>query len=474
MPVMVPPASKRILLVDPEREGRGRVHAMLRKAGYEVSGCATTREALGVLAERQHDGLIVSLAAEATDSRSIAELHRQASGIPILVLAVPGNAREAVRGLRDGAADYLLSPPNPLELETRLERMLERHELDSRIAFFQEQLSKKDGAKQLEARSPAMREVLERVQRVAPMRSTVLITGESGVGKELVARLIHFNSPRRRQPFIALNCAAIPTDLIESELFGHEKGAFTGAHVRTRGKFEIAHRGTMFLDEIGDMRRATQAKLLRVLEQREFMRVGGDQSLQTDVRLIAATNADLDEMVLRNAFRQDLYYRLKVVTIHVPPLRDRVADLPALVEMFLDELSRANAVPRKQLSPEALEALRSHHWPGNVRELKNLVESLLVATPGDTIAVEHLPSSIRRTRGGTRRSGLVPGTTIQEMERELIRVTLEHTGGNRTHSAAMLGIGVRTLQRKIRSYGLEIASTRRGPRRRGSAASGSS
>jgi DNA-binding NtrC family response regulator len=385
---------------------------------------------------------------------------------PVLVLVDPARLQAAVQALRHGAEDYLLRPPDPSELRTRLGRILERHDLDSRIALLQGELSKNQGLKNVVSWSPAMQAVLDRVLRIAPLKATVLIHGESGVGKELVARSIHFNSPRRDYPFIALNCAAMPQSLIESELFGHEKGSFTGAHARARGKFEIAHRGTLFLDEIGEMDHATQAKLLRVLEEKEFMRVGGDQSIRVDVRVIAATNADLENMVERSLFRRDLYYRLKVLIVHVPPLRERRQDIPALVETFLDELSRANAVRRKAIVPEALDALTSYHWPGNVRELKNILESVLVSSSGDVIRLEDLPPSVRRENVALERPEMAVGMTLEDMEREMIRRTLEHTGGNRTHCAALLGIGVRTLQRKIREFRLEIPSKRRRPRRR--------
>jgi transcriptional regulator with PAS, ATPase and Fis domain len=258
----------------------------------------------------------------------------------------------------------------------------------------------------------------------------------------------------------------MPSNLIESELFGHERGSFTGAHTRGRGKFEIAHRGTLFLDEIGEMSPGTQAKLLRVLEEREFMRVGGNRSIRVDVRVIAATNANLERLVAQSAFRQDLYYRLKVVTIHVPPLRERGEDLQALVDRFLVELSRSNGVPRKSLAPDVVAALEAYRWPGNVRELKNLLESLLVAVPGRRIRLDDLPLALRDAGPPEQPAGLAPGMSLARMERELIRKTLEHTGGNRTHSAALLGIGVRTLQRKIRTYGIHIAPKRRRPRSR--------
>ncbi len=460
----ISPENKRILVVESDARMRDRVEAVLLGAGYEVSAPAMPDGSLARLGRQAFDAVIVSLEwAGSEPALGIRELRRRVPA-PVLVMCEPAQVRTAVTLLQHGAEDYLLRPPDPFEVQKRLERILERHELDSRISFFQDEISKKHGPQDLEVRSLAMRSVLDRLLRVAPMRSTVLIYGESGVGKELVARAIHFNSPRRSRPFIALNCAAIPSSLIESELFGHERGAFTGAHARARGKFEIAHRGTLFLDEIGEMAPATQVKLLRVLEEREFMRVGGDQTIRVDARVIAATNADLDELVAKGLFRQALYYRLKVVTIRVPPLRERGPDIPYLIHGFLEELSRANAVEAKTITGEALTALTEYAWPGNVRELKNLLESLLVSVRGNVIRLEDLPSPIHRNRIGASIPELEPGMSLSEMEQQLIRRTLEFTGGNRTHSAELLGIGVRTLQRKIRAYGLSIRPTRRRPR----------
>jgi DNA-binding NtrC family response regulator len=456
--------NKTVLLLEEDRADRERVADILERSGFHVATAATATEAIEILDAHQPDAAVIAVES-LSSSDVLAVMRRKAPGTPVLVLTDPSRLQAAVRALREGAEDYLLRPPDPFELRARLGRILERHDLGSRIALLQDEISKNYGFKSLVRNSPAMKSVLERLQRVAPMRATVLISGESGVGKELVARAVHFNSPRRDYPFIAINCAAIPPGLIESELFGHEKGSFTGAHVRARGKFEIAHRGTLFLDEIGETDTSTQAKLLRVIEEKEFMRVGGDRSVKVDVRVIAATNADLETMVERGSFRRDLYYRLKVIVIHVPPLRERRADIPALAETFLDELARVNAVRRKTLAPEALAALQSYQWPGNVRELKNILESVLVSSAGEVIGLEDLPPSVVRETAGPERLELGAGVSLREMERELIRRTLLHTGGNRTHSAAMLGVGVRTLQRKIRDYGLEIPSTRRRPRR---------
>jgi DNA-binding NtrC family response regulator len=456
---------RRLLLVEGGGSAGGRIDRGLVRAGFEIESVPRA-EAIDRLRHRVYDATVVPLEALGADPvGGLRTLRRAARRTPLVLLCGAGEAREAVRLLRHGADDYLLRPGDVHEIRSRLGRILDRSDLDSRITFFQDEVSKRHAVPSVEARSPAMRTVREQVLRVAPMRSTVLIQGESGVGKELVARAVHFNSPRKEHPFIALNCAAIPASLIESELFGHEKGAFTGAHARLRGKFEIANHGTLFLDEIAEMGPATQSKLLRVLEGRDFMRIGGDRTIEVDVRVIAATNADLEEMVAARRFRRDLYYRLKVVILRVPPLRERREDIPSLVETFLDQLARSNAVPRKTIDPEALAVLCDHGWPGNVRELKNLLESLLVSTPGSTIAVGDLPSNVHR-RPHAAPPDLEPGTTLAAMERELIRRTLEQTGGNRTHSADLLGIGVRTLQRKIRGYGLSIPPRRRRSRRR--------
>lgn len=455
-----------LLLIAQPGTLRAQSRAMLETAGYTVQTESEPATALRRAAEHRFDAVLLHTDLQsARGADRMRALKLALAGTPVLALCSPSDPIRPSNALRHGADDYLMLPLDRHELRTRLRRILEMAELGSRVAYFQDQVSKRSSTRALEAQSLSMQNVIERIDRVAPMRSTVLITGESGVGKELVARSIHFKSNRTRAPFIPLNCAAIPHNLIESELFGHERGAFTGAHVRTRGKFEIAHRGSLFLDEIGELGAESQAKLLRVLDDREFMRVGGDRNIRVDVRVIAATNANLEKLVRERAFREDLYYRLKVVTINVPPLRERRPDIPRLVDIFLKDLSRANAIPTKRISPEALQAIQRHSWPGNVRELKNMVESILVSSRSEIIEIADLPQEIKETHSLPRSGGIAAGMTLAEMERELILRTLEQTGGNRTHSASLLGIGVRTLQRKLHTYGLNVPSTRRRPRR---------
>ena len=453
---MFDPRNRLVLVLDEDEISLGSTVDSLAEIGFPVAVAHTPEDALVLAREREFDFFLVSYPLRTRPSETyLREVKLQRPQLPIVLLTSPADVEGAVALFRAGIEDYLLRPPDALEIRARLGRILERHELDSHVSLLHDEISKRVGFRSFVYNSPAMEAVVRRIERIAPMRSTVLIAGESGSGKELVARAIHFQSPRKPNPFVALNCAAIPENLIESELFGHEKGSFTGAFARAPGKFEIAHLGTLFLDEIGEMRRETQAKLLRVLEEREFMRVGGDQTIRVDVRVIAATNADLEKLVGEGRFRRDLYFRLKVLTIAVPPLRERREDLPELVRLFLDEICRANNLAPRRLSEEAMGDFFRYQWPGNVRELKNVLESVVVGSSEPTIQPEGLPPALRH--GRARRvppPDLRTGMTMEEMEREMIKRTLEHTGGNRTHTARILDIGVRTLQRKIRSYGL--------------------
>jgi two-component system NtrC family response regulator/two-component system response regulator HydG len=318
-------------------------------------------------------------------------------------------------------------------------------------------LDKRYGFESIIGRSAPMERLFEQMKLVAPTRSTVLVIGESGTGKELVANALHRASPRRDERFLAINCGAIPSDILESELFGHERGAFTGAVARKIGKFEMAHRGTLFLDEISELYPELQVKLLRVLEERQVMRVGGGELIDVDFRLIAATNRDLEKEVSDGRFREDLYYRLKVVTLRIPPLRERRADVPLLVEHYLRQACAEHGKDEKTVSPPAMEALAGYDWPGNVRELKNLVESLVIFHQGDAVEVEDLPPEVSRARaepGAGAPIQVAEGRprTMDEIERQAILETLSRTGGHRAQAAHLLGIGLRTLQRKLKDY----------------------
>jgi DNA-binding NtrC family response regulator len=450
------PETVHILVLDPDEDSGALALQALGRDGFRVTSVLTLKRALSLMERQQYDLAVVALGAARLGPRPLLGRIRDATpGIPILALVPPTRTDQAVRALKGGAEDYLTKPVDPFDLKSRVRRILERRDLDDRLAHLQTALSQRYALSSIVQHSPAMKGVVARIAQVAPTNSSVLILGESGVGKELVAKAIHFNSPRRHRPFLAINCSAIPANLIESELFGHERGAFTGAVERVRGKFEMAEGGTIFLDEVGEMDLQTQVKLLRVLEEREFMRVGGNRNIRIDVRVLSATNASLPQRIRQGQFREDLYFRLQVITLQVPPLRARGADLPELIRLFTDSLSRSNGVPPKEISPEALFFLQNYAWPGNVRELKNLLESLLVTLPSTRIEARDLPPALR---GDRPLEDLMPrveaGMTMREMEKELIQKTLDRTEGNRTRAARMLDIGVRTLQRKIREFGL--------------------
>ncbi len=364
----------------------------------------------------------------------------------------------AVDAMKRGADDYLTKPVNLDELRTRVAKLIQKVRDRDRREELEERLYGK--FVKLIGNSKAMQDLFRQMELVAAARSNVLIVGESGTGKELVANALHEHSPRHEGRFLPINCAAIPAEILESELFGHEKGAFTGATARKIGKFELADGGTLFLDEIGELPLEMQVKLLRVLEQREFMRVGGTETIRVDIRLVAATNQDLESMVEQGRFRSDLYYRLKVVTLKIPPLRERQGDVRLLANHFLAEFAKENGRESMSFTPEAMAALVGARWVGNVRELRNLVESLVVLAPRDEIRLGDLPEEYRQAAEVAAAAetpaekGPEDGQTLtmEEIERRAILDALEKTGGNRTQAAEMLGIGLRTLQRKIKEY----------------------
>jgi len=447
----------RVLVVDDD-EG----HAEALAEGLEMDGYACTLAhdggtAIEAMGSGAFDAIITDLVMKGVDGIEVLEhAARLQPEAAVLLVTGHGSVETAVDAMRRGASDYIEKPVRLTELRTRLERALETGRLRRDNRELRAQLDERFGLEGIVGSSPPMQRVFDVLKQVAPTTATVLVLGESGTGKELVARAIHTNSPRKDQRFVAMNCAALSEGLIESELFGHVKGAFTGAVSASEGRMVYADGGTLFLDEVGDMPLETQAKLLRALELREVQPVGGNTVRKVDIRLVAATNQDLEERVADGRFREDLYYRLKVVTIDLPPLRERTADIPLLVDHFLTELSERHGRDVRGMTPQARAVLVGYGWPGNVRELRNAVETMVLLSSGHVIDEADVPESIRsapRTPTGGGSEGLA-GRSLKEVERDLIAANLEFAGGNRQKAAAVLGIGERTLYRKIREYGL--------------------
>jgi two-component system, NtrC family, response regulator AtoC len=443
-----------ILLVEDDQDGRETLAEWIERQGWEPIAVRDGDEAL----QHIHDGVAVvvtDLKMPRTDGMELLRrAKQQAPHASVIMISGHGTIETAVEALKEGAFDFLTKPINLQELYHRITRALERRTMAADIAELHRQLRERHGVDDMVGQSTAMRQLFEKIRLVADTHSTVLIIGESGTGKELVARSLHMNSSRRLKPFLPVNCAAIPDALIESELFGHEKGAFTGATEKRKGLFQAADGGTLFVDEIGEMPLGLQSKLLRAIESKKVMPVGSAREEPVDVRLIAATNRDLDEGVKRREFREDLYYRLQVVVLRLPPLRERRDDIPLLVRFFMDQIAHENHRPVRSIAPEALDALRDYHWPGNVRELRNALEGIIVLSQKEQIELADLPDHIRHRDARTSANVFEPGMTLEEMEREAIRRTLAVTGGRRAETAQRLGLSVRTLHRKIRQYHL--------------------
>ncbi len=448
-----------ILIVDDEKNTReGLARALQHR--YDVRLADSGAAALRVLESEPVDLLLSDVRMPEMDGLTL--MKRALARVPqpvCVLLTAYGTVDAAVEATKAGAYDYLEKPVNLDRLETVIQRALASRAMESENRRLREQLDRRFGLESIVGQSPEIQEVLDTIRQVAPSRATVLIEGESGTGKELVARALHQLSPRALGPFIAVHCAALAPTLLESELFGHERGAFTGAVDRHMGRFEAADGGTLFLDEIGEIDLSMQVKILRVIEERRFERVGGRETLDVDVRLVAATNRDLRRMVEERRFREDLYFRLNVVTITLPPLRARPGDIPLLVDHFLKEYAAENGRSVPVLTPDAMDALTAYSWPGNVRELRNVVERMIVLSRGERLTVRDLPSVIRervRERGADGPGGGA-GLSLEENERRIIRRALEATGGNRVRAARELGISRRTLHRKIAAYGLSDA-----------------
>ena len=443
-----------VLVVDDERTQLEFVGGFLRKAGFEV---VLMESAAGALERFRKEPFDLVLTDQRMPEMSGVDFLKQCRGVDpevaVIIMTAYGSIETAVSAMKEGATDYLTKPLNLEELLLRIERVKRSHQLLRENTQLRELLQERHRIEGIIGESGQMQEVLDLVRRVAPSDATVLLRGESGTGKELIAKAIHYASARRNGPLVKVNCAALPETLLESELFGHEKGAFTGAFAMRKGRFEIADGGTLFLDEIGDLPAHLQAKLLRVLQEKEFERVGSNRAITTDVRIITATHRDLEQLMREGSFREDLYYRLNVVTIILPPLRERRQDLPALVEHFLRKFAEKNGKTIQGFSREARDALLRYDYPGNVRELENLVERAIVLTRDDVVSLGELPLTIKETRPGaddqTNLSAVVEG-----MERRMIVEALEAAGGVQTKAADNLGISERALRYKLRKYGL--------------------
>ena len=448
-----------VIVVDDESGSRESMAMAIERAGLPVKTFDDAEDALEFLGREPSVRLaICDLRMPGMDGLGFLQAVRERGhDLGVILVTGFGSIESAVQAMQVGADDYLTKPVDLYELRKRVTNLLENRRLKEEVSSLRQMLDLRFGFDSIIGRAAPMEKLFEQMRQVAPTKSTVLIVGESGTGKELVAKALHQASPRRNERFLAINCGAIPSDILESELFGHERGAFTGAVTRKIGKFELAHQGTLFLDEISELYPELQVKLLRVLEERQIMRVGGNELIDVDFRLIAATNRDLEREVDEGRFREDLYYRLKVVSLRIPPLRERLADLPLLTEHFLRGFAERENKDAMHLSKEALAILSSYSWPGNVRELRNVIESAAVFHPGGEIRAEDLPTDFRRTAvpvAATAPVQIVTGQpkTMAEIERQAILETLERTDGRRSDAARLLGIGLRTLQRKLKEY----------------------
>lgn len=448
-----------ILIIDDEKNIREGLGTALELEGYDVKLAENGEIGLKLIEKGDIDLVITDLRMPGISGEEvIAKVTGESPGIPVIVLTGHGSIDSAVTAMRNGAYDFLTKPLNLDRLILIVKRALAGRELEIRHSTLKEELDAKTSFESIIGKSAEMLRIFEVVRKAANSKASVLITGESGTGKELIANALHNLSNRRDKPFVKVHCAALSESLLESELFGHEKGAFTGAVARKRGRFELANTGSIFLDEIGEIDQNVQIKILRVLQDRRFERVGGEETLEVDVRIIAATNRDLLQEIAEHRFREDLFYRLNVVHIQVPPLRERKDDIPLLVASFLEEFAKENNKKITGIDARARSALYKYNWPGNIRQLRNCIESAVVMCSGSEITLEDLPPSVSGA-SDTDMISIPVGITLAEAEKILIQQNLAVNKGNKSKTADILGIGRKTLHRKIDEYNLEIGDT---------------
>ncbi len=452
---MAEQATDRLLVVEDESAARESTKTFLEDAGFEVVTAEDGRQAL----QRLNDGvsvIVTDLAMGGLNGMQLLKAVRErAPYTPVIIVTGKGSEQAAVEALKNGAFHYLTKPINPDELLHLVKQAAEKSGLSRQVAALHQQLNQRAGLQDMIGNSEPMRQVFERIKMAADTRSTVLIEGESGTGKELVARALHSCSVRNQGPFIAVNCAAIPKNLVESELFGHMKGTFTGANSERVGKFLAADKGTLLIDEIGELHFELQSKLLRVIETQRITPLGSNEEKVSDVRILASSNRGLGKMVEEGQFREDLYYRLNVIKISLPPLRERKEDIPLLARAFIEQIAEENNRPTQDITPDALVQLQSYDWPGNVRQLRNVLESVIVMSSREVLDVADLPEPIRQKKATQPLQTLLEKEMpLAEIEKEAIRRALARTGGNRSEASKILGISARTLQRRLKEYDL--------------------
>jgi DNA-binding NtrC family response regulator len=441
----------RVLIVEDDPTTRLGLTELVRTWGFSTEGAADGQEALQRITAFRPSIIISDLVMPRMGGLELLHSVKEEAGdVTIVILTAQGTVETAVEAIKEGAYDYLTKPIEPQRLKILLDKIVERQETIREVKVLRRQLRDSGSFGRMIGASPQMRKVYQIIEQAAPTAASVLIWGESGTGKELVAQTVHQLSPRAQAPFVPINCAAIPETLLESEIFGHERGAFTGALDRREGCFELADRGTLFLDEVAEMTPATQVKLLRVLQERTFRRLGGRTEQTVDVRVIAATNSTPLEAVKNSRLREDLYYRLNVFAIELPPLRQRKDDLPLLIQAFLTEFNTRNNKSVSAVDPVAMRVLEQYNWPGNVRELRNVIERAVILSTGEFIEPKHLPPLASPAAAASAPAiSLEPGVTVEEAERRLILLTLEHTRDNKTRAAEILGISLKTLHNKL-------------------------
>jgi DNA-binding NtrC family response regulator len=448
--------NRRILIADDEKNMRWVLREALEPVGYDVAEASDGKEALSAIAEQEPDLLVLDHRMPAPDGMEVLRrLRGKGYRFPVIMLTAHGNVQTAVEAMKAGASEYVTKPFDLEELKLAIEKALRMGELSAEVERLREEIDRDWDIDGIVATDPKMLEVLDGIQRVAPTGATVMLYGESGTGKELVARALHRLSPRAAKPFVSVSAGALPETLLESELFGYEKGAFTGAMTAKPGRFEMANGGTLFLDEVGDISLAVQVKLLRVLQERTFERLGGTRSVEVDVRVISATNRDLQQLIADGTFREDLYYRLNVVPVTIPPLRKRTADIAPLVAHFLEKFGSKG----RAIAPEAMQALVEYQWPGNVRELENTIERVVILSHGDLIELDDLPAEVRAgvsVCDAGSRCFVLPedGIDLEEVELDFVKQALDRAGSNVPKAAKLLGLTTKTLEARMHRFGL--------------------